>query len=74
MDRSENNKPTVQYIITPNNLISVGKPAYVRTIDHPSPLVTNNEVVRTSNVISYHRDKDEESFETLNTKYVGVNS
>lgn len=47
----------------------VGRYALVKTIDHPSPLVTNwpqgDGWVATSNVIKVYED----GFETLNTMY-----
>ena len=48
--------------------ISVGVSAYISTLDHPSALVSNTTMVRTSTVLSY--DKDTQNFETRNTSYV----
>jgi hypothetical protein len=48
--------------------IEEGTSAYVFPLDHPSSLVSNTAVVRTSKVISYNKETGE--FETMNTKYV----
>jgi len=58
-------KPLVRY--RPMNvIIEVGLPALVKTVDHPSPLVSNTKAVLTSPVIHV----DEHGFETLNTRYI----
>jgi hypothetical protein len=49
------------------DFVRVGYSAYVVAIDHPSPLVTPNNLVRTSKVLSIDTKGN---FETENTKYV----
>jgi len=61
-------KPTVQYKDDPFSMILIGRPAYIHPIDHPSDLVSNEGMVKTSRVVSY--DPETGSFETVNTKYV----
>lgn len=62
-------KPTVQYILDHRNHIHKGEAACVRPINHPSGYVSNTTWSCTSTVVA----KDGDNFETLNTKYVGVN-
>ena len=61
-------KPTVHYQIHPENHIFKGESALIQPIDHPSGFVSNTTWSATSRVVA----KDGDSFETLNTKYVGV--
>ena len=62
------NKPTVRYdTFLPFNIV-VGMPATVFPIDHPSPLVSNQKFIHTSEVVYY--SKSTGIFETHNTKYV----
>ena len=61
-----NDKPVVQYTVDPANFIKLGLSAYIVPIDHPSDLVSNESLARTSRVISI----DGDTFETMNTKYV----
>lgn len=63
-------KPVVRYREIAPGHVFVGLSATVIPLDHPNPygLVTNNEIVHTSRVISY--DKATGDFETMNTKYV----
>lgn len=65
-------KPKVHYIISKNDVIQVGKWTIVQPIDHPSERVSNATLVFTSEVISY--DEDNNTFETKNTMYIGVES
>lgn len=61
-------KPIVHYdnsSVDPT--ISVGLPAFVITVDHPSEQVYSGQLAKTSRVIRY--DKFTGEFETLNTIY-----
>lgn len=58
-------KPIVHY--SELHYCKVGLFALVEPVDHPSPVVSNSRVVRTSAVKSY--DKSTGEFETRNTKY-----
>ena len=59
------NKPTVHY--KPKSYcITVGEPALIQPLDHPSPLVSNTHFARTSKVLKI----TETGFETKNTIYV----
>lgn len=60
-------KPVVKYKYDLNNFIKVGESAYVFPLNHPSSLVSNTKLVRTSRVISF--DKNTGNFETINTIY-----
>lgn len=46
--------------------IRIGEPAYILPVDHPSPLVSNETMARTSKVIAFNQ----EGFETMNTLYI----
>lgn len=65
-------KPTVRF----KDLIylSLGQPAMITPIDHPSPLVSNTGPVLTSNVVKINQDgvhdESSPSFETENTLYI----
>lgn len=61
------NKKVVHYTPSELQLISKGVPALVFPVDHPSPLVSNTKMVKTSLVHSYNPTTGE--FETLNTIY-----
>lgn len=61
-------KPTVRYDTFLPFYIVVGESATVFPIDHPSPLVSNQKFVNTSEVVYY--SKSTGVFETQNTKYV----
>jgi len=52
--------------------INIGTAAIVTPIDHPSSLVSNNTIVRTSPVLKINRDNKKKivSFVTMNTLYV----
>jgi hypothetical protein len=63
-------KPTVKYIPGAGTEIKVGERAWVRPLDHPSPLVSNTTWALTSPVIS----TNDKGFETRNTIYVRDNS
>ena len=61
-------KPIVQYALDHRNHIHKGEAAIIQPIDHPSGYVTNTTWAVTSTVVAH----DGDLFETLNTKYVGV--
>lgn len=63
-------KPVVRYRSKPMEKLVVGWPAYVYPIDHPSDLVSNTKLIRTSPVVSIGPRLGE--FETENTRYVHV--
>lgn len=46
--------------------IRIGEPAYILPVDHPSPLVTNEQMARTSTVVAFNQN----GFETKNTIYI----
>ena len=58
-------KPVVHFFPTKMDYIKVGTPALIHPIDHPSELVSNKELARTSEVINITDD----GFETRNTVY-----
>ena len=60
-------KPVVKYKHDLNNFIELGMNALVFPLDHPSPYVSNQYLVRTSKVIKL--DKETGNFETVNTIY-----
>ena len=60
-------KPTVHYDASKSSFITVGAPASVFPLDHPSPHVRNTREAITSRVI---RKEDDGTFETQNTIYV----
>jgi hypothetical protein len=64
-------KPLVHYIevVYPPSPV-VGKSVIVKTVDHPSPLVSNTKHVLTSPVVSVNDD----GFETQNSIYVALRS
>lgn len=59
-------KPIVQYTLVVGD-IKQGRSVLVRTLDHPSPLVTNTVLARTSEIMSVY---DNGCFKTQNTMYV----
>lgn len=67
--KSGMNKPIVHYKRSSDNYhyIKVGQSALVVPVDHPSPNVSNEDIVHTSTVISY--DEQTGEFETKNTIY-----
>ncbi len=60
-------KPEVVYN-SKNAFIEIGCSAYVSTYNHPNCSNYEDNVVRTSKVLTY--DKETGRFETLNTVYV----
>jgi len=64
------NKPVVRYHKDKGESIHVGVCAFIYPIDHPSPLVSNQGMVRTSMVIGH--DVMTGDFETMNTCYKAV--
>lgn len=66
---AKNEKPVVQYRVSPYTRIIVGDSAFVIPVDHPdTENVVNGVGALTSEVISYDTETGE--FETKNTKYV----
>jgi len=61
-------KPVVHYDVGEHVYIMVGFPAMVHPIDHPSNLVSNEQIVETGKVLGL----TETGFETENTIYVAV--
>ena len=61
-------KPIVKYV-GPTTQLEIGKPTYVRPVDHPSDLVSNTTLARTSYVVKIDYDNPGR-FETENTVYV----
>lgn len=59
-------KPIVKYRLDGDHSVTMGLPAFVEPIDHPH--TSNTGLVRTSKVIKIVGG----TFETLNTKYIGV--
>ena len=57
----------VHYKGKPMFELEVGQPAYVHPIDHPSELVSNTKLVKTSLVTEIHKDG---TFRTENTLYI----
>ena len=59
-------KPVVHYEKDSNSAIYKGAQVYLKPLDHPSDLVSNKAVARTSPVQAVF---DDGIFETLNTRY-----
>ena len=59
------NKPIVNYVPTSNDVIVLHQHAWIYPTNHPSYLVSNQTIARTSRVIKI----DEQGFETENTIY-----
>ena len=60
-------KPVVRYKKDKGDLILLGQSAFIFPIDHPNSLVSNEKMVRTSQVI--HKNALTGDFETTNTFY-----
>lgn len=66
-------KKTVHFDLNQEHSVTEGFHAWVFPIDHPSEFVSNKTLAKTSRVESLVQDGDKVvSFETKNTKYVGV--
>lgn len=63
------NRPIVHYYIRSERLV-IGEPAFVMPVDHPSPLVSNTTLARTSPVVWISSDRT--LFDTLNTHYIST--
>lgn len=61
------NKPVVHYDPSKTFMIEVGVSGFICPVDHPSELVSNTKIVRTS-IVKKH-DKSTGVFETENTIY-----